>query len=500
MKPQNFFEKSLSLIFLIFLIYSCSNNISEDEFLSNENNEKSLKSMSLSDFMKTETYKSFCVKNNRTSVKTKGNSSNKESYTVTEAPILPTYLENGTTYSVPVISSNEEANKKYIQRLFIERTNNESLSAYIIKIAPQEGKAIIIPTVLNKDATETVIGNNPNSSLVNCTSIVVTYSYRCNCAPEHYNESDCHCTKGKPFTRTEVLSFCYEQEVTAPDIDFSGNNSSTTSKKMVSTESSGGVGEPHDIYIAPSKDVQAYIDCLNDNNGKNVNCGNLPQVSHEGDVKEVTPQNPLCEKADVQLQNPKLQAIIEELRKKTNLKHESGYGVNKDGTFTPLSADPKTGNCIINVHSRNTMGYVHTHLNDFIDGYDNNGNPQLNQPIRMFSHTDIIKFLRILRYSMYNDISTSAVYGMMISSSGTYMLKFDGNVSTIINFNRTKDELEPIYRKYFRDNLNKEKAFLLFLKNEIRVQGIKLLKIKRNGNIKTKTLNSKNRVNTNDCF
>lgn len=494
---KEYLLRSVAIAFIcLLLLYSCSEeSIQKEEELPDDL--KINNSMNMKDFKSTSIYNIFVENYKKPELSTRSASSAEEFYTSTGEPIIPTYLDNGTTYSIPIKSSNNENNTQLIQRLFIEKTLNGNILAYIIKISVEKGEAQIIPIKLNTESTETIIGDEPHSGLINCTSIVVSYSFPCNCKPHHYPGDNCGCTDGKPYEITKVLNICYEEGPIHPDIDLSNNGGAGTPISPAVDSRGGSSG--HNIYIGPSREVAKYLDCLKNNSKTGSDCINLPKLDHYKGGPEIEPKKTPCKKAAEQLQNPALWDKIQELKGKTGLKKETGYAVNKDGTFTQLNPDPITGNCQIEVKPRNTVGYIHTHLNDFETGEVIDGMYKVIKPIRMFSHTDVIQFLRIVKNSQYNGISTSDVFGMMISSSGTYMLKFEGNPSDIDGFRRTKDELKSIYKKYFKENYNKEKAFLLFLKNEINVEGIRLIKIKSKGQTQTKTLNTKSRVDTNNC-
>src|SRR5690606_14518822 len=64
-----------------------------------------------------------------------------------------------------------------------------------------------------------------------------------------------------------------------------------------------------------------------------------------------------------------------------------------------------------------------------------------------------------------NGYPTSNIYLMMLSSTVNYMLRFTGNVSNI-NLNFDPDTLKTVYKESFK-KYSDEKAFLMFLKNEI---------------------------------
>ncbi|RPD97532.1 hypothetical protein EGM88_08565 [Aureibaculum marinum] len=180
------------------------------------------------------------------------------------------------------------------------------------------------------------------------------------------------------------------------------------------------------------------------------------------------------------------------------MKKETGYVQDKNGVFTQLN-DTNGGHSLdIKIDRDNTTGYIYTHLNDFPTGKTDpkTGRPFINKIKRMFSPADVIKFLQIAKYTEYNNIPLSSVYGTMVSSSGTYTLKFTGNTADIKDL-KTAEEYESDYIKLMKKG--NEKGFLRFLRDHIKVEGIELYKIKNSGRIRPKTLDESGKVETGDC-
>ena len=116
----------------------------------------------------------------------------------------------------------------------------------------------------------------------------------------------------------------------------------------------------------------------------------------------------------------------------------------------------------------------------------------------MFSPGDVQQFILLLMNAGKNNIPLIDIYGTMVSDSGTYMLKYVGvynGINTGLNFDNALNES---YKKYFRTYTNKEKAFLLFMKEKIGID-IELYKLKDDGTIEKKVLNSAKKVDTNPC-
>jgi hypothetical protein len=184
-----------------------------------------------------------------------------------------------------------------------------------------------------------------------------------------------------------------------------------------------------------------------------------------------------------------------------NQKKETGFSESKSGTFTQLQPSASTNNSdgMIVPVSSDTKGYMHTHVNDYETGkYTNNNEPLINQPIRMFSPADVNTLMTMAGYS--TDGNYGDLYGTMVSSYGNYTIKFTGTASDIKTGFDT-EEWRKSYLKYKEEHdlWSLEKLFLNFLKDKMNVKGVELYKIKSNGTVQKKTLNSTNNVQSNDC-
>ncbi|MDY0933349.1 hypothetical protein SOM20_20140, partial [Chryseobacterium sp. CFBP8996] len=213
------------------------------------------------------------------------------------------------------------------------------------------------------------------------------------------------------------------------------------------------------------------------------------------------PQESPCEKIKTQNNNTEFKGKIDALNKQSilNQKKETGFSENKNGNFTPLPASSTNSSDALTITiTPSTKGYIHTHQNDYETGNtDDNGNPEIRQPIRMFSPADVNTLMTIA--SFIDDGNYEDIYGAMISSYGNYTIKFTGTASDIqMGFNTKK------WRDDYKTFIDEEKGtleskFLRFLKEKMNVQGIELYKIKSNGTIQKKTLNANNQVQSNDC-
>ncbi|MCD0468077.1 hypothetical protein [Flavobacterium sp. ENC] len=196
--------------------------------------------------------------------------------------------------------------------------------------------------------------------------------------------------------------------------------------------------------------------------------------------------------------NANFLAKQEELRKKTGLKRETGYSQNKNGPFTPL--DNLSNDSMSLPKDPNTIGYMHTHIDDYDSGkVDSNGEQEISKPIRMFSPSDVKSFIALLDNAHRNNIPLENVYGMMISSEGDYALRFEGAYSDLnmgLNFDQVMNDK---YKEVMQENNSRELGFLKFIKENIGINSISLFKINKDGTAAKKTLNDNNKVATMPC-
>lgn len=204
-----------------------------------------------------------------------------------------------------------------------------------------------------------------------------------------------------------------------------------------------------------------------------------------------------CAKIKQENGNPVYYKKINSLKNETSKKKETGYFQNKDGSYTQLT-DTNNGHSLdLPINRNTTAGFMHTHLDDFLTGEidKKTGRPKENRPIKMFSPKDILSYLKIIKNTKFNGIPLSSTYGTMVSSSGTYTLRFTGNPNDVPNsFNFDNKE----YEEYIKEN-GKEVGFLKYLKDKVNLTGLRLFKVKNNS-VKEKTLSSdENSTNSIEC-
>ncbi len=220
-------------------------------------------------------------------------------------------------------------------------------------------------------------------------------------------------------------------------------------------------------------------------------------------------QNPItlinpCSIIKTQTTNANYQNKISELKKTSvlNKPYESGYSEDKQGNFTKLKTSESTSSSDglkVPINS-NTKGYIHTHQNDYETGRtDGDNNPEIRKPIRIFSPADVNALMEIAKQRTNQDYSD--IYATMVSSDGTYMLKFTGGSSDIKTGFGTRE-----WRIEFRNYIIREKGplvakFLGFVSKEMKINNIALFKLKDSGSIQEIKLNPSipNRIITSDC-
>ncbi len=209
-----------------------------------------------------------------------------------------------------------------------------------------------------------------------------------------------------------------------------------------------------------------------------------------------------CSRIREQLTSANFVAKQDELKKKTNLKVETGYLQSKNGPFTALNPGSGTDNTdSLNFpFDANTIGYIHAHLDPY-EKVKANGDIDPVEPIRMHSPEDVKQFIILILNAGRNSIPISEVYGAMVSSAGTYQLRFTGNIADVsskassINWG---DGLDKTYTEIMKKSSSLEKGFLKFLNEQIGINGIELYKIESSGNSK-KTLDATGKVTSSNC-
>ncbi|MBJ2124398.1 hypothetical protein [Flavobacterium sp. IB48] len=256
--------------------------------------------------------------------------------------------------------------------------------------------------------------------------------------------------------------------------------------------SSGG----YIIYNGTGSGYSNYTDT-----GSYTNHGTGTGSGSEGGEDQSSNATDPCAKIKAQMAIANITAKIEELRKKTNLKVETGYMQSKNGPFTALTGASSTdGADKINFKpDANTVGYLHNHLDPY-DKVKANGDIDPVEPIKIFSPNDVKMFVILILNANRYGIPISDTYGTMVSSSATYQLRFTGNINIVsakANSIIWDESLDKAYKEIMKKN-GLEQGFLKFLNQKIGISGIELYKIDASGNSK-KTLDNSGKVTTTNC-
>jgi hypothetical protein len=185
-----------------------------------------------------------------------------------------------------------------------------------------------------------------------------------------------------------------------------------------------------------------------------------------------------CDVFRKQNMNANFKSKLSDLGTKTGLTNESGYSQDKNGVFTTLTANGSNAVSLPNAPSR--IGFMHTHI-DAYETSDANGDVIDNTQIKMFSPADVKSFLIMVNNAQTYNTPISDVYGIMVSSAGTYQLSFTGNVADIKLKYDTIDwgNLDEDYKTYLKKDI--EGGFLKFLQDKIGITGIELYQVGADG-------------------
>jgi len=212
-----------------------------------------------------------------------------------------------------------------------------------------------------------------------------------------------------------------------------------------------------------------------------------------------------CNKIAEQIADEDYIAAKEFLDGKIGEPIEYGKSLNSNGDYEDMEQDPEDGDALQVEVTANMVAIMHTHLDD-VEKLLDNGNTLITPKIRMFSPYDLRTFLLLLQNANNNeDIEVSDVFIDMLSNSGDYTLRFDGNINDVIEGLTPElldylasNEAEGDYRKSI-NKFNRERGVLKFIESKIGVNGLNLYKIENNGTIKRKYLNENGKLKKNKC-
>lgn len=265
-------------------------------------------------------------------------------------------------------------------------------------------------------------------------------------------------------------------------------------------QSTGGGGNS-----SPPNDTEGETDPtdLNNHNGETVVSVPTVEDSNEG------LQDPCQEILDQMADSNYIQQVHNELNNQAAFTAhvEKGFAeyASPNERFQELSLLPN-GFSLEIPSIPSTIGTAHVHNDDFYTPHPNNPNLlDIKEFIRMPSPADIVKFLLHIKYANLKGRPLIGSYLNLYSSDGIYALRFTGNYNDVslkyhdLRAKAFEKKLDKYYKIYFSNYPDKEKAFLLFLRNEINIGGIRLFKINNENTIEEKTLNDNAEVVTTPC-
>jgi hypothetical protein len=213
-----------------------------------------------------------------------------------------------------------------------------------------------------------------------------------------------------------------------------------------------------------------------------------------------------CNKIAEQIADEDYIAAKEFLDGKIGEPIEYGKSLNSEGNYEDMVQDPNNGEVMNFEVTSNMVGIVHTHLNDIEELLPNGMLRKVKRP-RMFSPYDLRSFLLLLQNANNNDdIEIADVFMDMLSSSGDYSLRFDGDINSVIN-SLTPELLDYLkgqdavtdYLEILNES-SREAVLLKFIQEKIpALDGVNLYYISNSNTVKRKYLNENGKLKTNKC-
>ncbi|CAN1574754.1 hypothetical protein MCETHM1_03627 [Flavobacteriaceae bacterium] len=225
--------------------------------------------------------------------------------------------------------------------------------------------------------------------------------------------------------------------------------------------------------------------------------GSTSGTSTNTPVIDYSVKNP-CDKIKKLKEDPNYKNAVVELMKNFKIQYETGYYISKSNGYEDGFPD---GNLKLTgtIYS-DTYGIIHVHEDSFEHQVDNGGiRAETVDIIPMFSPGDVDTFSSLLlTANKYKTSSLDEVFVEMVSSSGRYQLRFEGNINNVKNFDyeSLKDTYKEKMNLYSNDL---ETGLLMFIKDYIGIEGITLFKMNEKGSTERKTLSSPNVLESNPC-
>ncbi|AJW63494.1 hypothetical protein VO54_02021 [Elizabethkingia miricola] len=214
-----------------------------------------------------------------------------------------------------------------------------------------------------------------------------------------------------------------------------------------------------------------------------------------------------CTSMKTQKESTNFKNNITDLKGKTGLKKETGYtqsGATGEYTYQDNASATETANSLRlpDAKQNNVKSYSHTHVDDYTYT-DSDGNEIIRTGIKMFSPADVSYLMDMLQNAKDRGINFSDVSGTMVTSLGTYTIRFTGNEYQLKSFTDTQIAgfTEP-YKTFMTNNsnLSLEQKFLQFIDSKMNVKGMQLFKLNDDSTTTKTQLNSdKSSVTASNC-
>lgn len=214
--------------------------------------------------------------------------------------------------------------------------------------------------------------------------------------------------------------------------------------------------------------------------------------------KDDAEQDP-CDKINKLIEDIKHKKALIELKKNFGLQQESGYFISKSMGYSKGIPEGYKTLKASTLYS-DTYGVVHVHEDSFAHQVYNGGpRTETVHIYPMFSPGDVNTFCSFLiRANKYKTSSLDEVFNEMVTSSGTYQLRFEGDINNVKNFKY--EDFDDIYKEYMGKYSNDlESGLLTFIKEYIGIDGITLYKINDDGTSEKKTFSDQNGLVATPC-
>jgi hypothetical protein len=188
-----------------------------------------------------------------------------------------------------------------------------------------------------------------------------------------------------------------------------------------------------------------------------------------------------CAKLLAQKNSDGYKLRLADLKTKTGLPYESGYKHQKSGALPELkrAKSTATSDGLTFDFDKETIGYMHTHP----DKYETE-EMGTRDSYKIFSPGDIKEFLILITIADLHHTPLEDLYGMVVTSTGTYEFKFTGSLlGQNVNLDWKSNAMEDTYKRAIR-KYGLEEGLLHFTKDYLGISGIELYKAEDDGSYK----------------